>query len=143
MTTLEVGVIDGPHGVGKEAITVHELAEILEAKYALFSQFVELEFDAIDQALGDSLEKQIHAMMVGQPLPDNPFADVGDKLTADFVRFIETEGIVKSGVPGVPTEAALEGRNSRLKGRKGPRRTSFIDTSVLVRSLRVWVESNR
>lgn len=143
MTTLQVGVLDGPHGKGKYATTVGELAEILEAKYALFSQFVDLEFDAIDAALAESLDKQIHAMMVGQPVPANPFHDVEAKLTAAFVRYIETEEIVKSGVPGIPTKAALEGRNSRLKGRKGPRRTSFIDTSVLVKSLRVWVEADQ
>ncbi len=134
---LHVGVLDTPHG----KITTAELAEILERKYALFSQFVDLEFDAIEQVLLEDYEAQLHATLNSLPVVA-PFAEAGSKITALFVKFLDTEEIVKSGVPGVPTQAALNGRNSRLKNRKGARRTSFIDTSVLRASLLAWVETD-
>lgn len=137
-TILHVGVIDGPHG---KDLTTGDLAEILEGKYALFSQFVDLEFDNVDAALAEDYENQLYAMINGLPV-GAPFAEAGSKLTAAFKRYLDTEEIVKSGVPGVPTAAALAGKNSRLKMRRGPRRPSFIDTSVLRTSLIVWVESD-
>ena len=140
--TLAVGVLDGVHGEGKDAITIFELAEILEAKYALFSQFVDLEFDYIEDVLTTATENQIHALMNGLPVPGDPWAEVGSLLTKRFKLYLETEEIVKSGVPGVPTAAALAGKNSRLKARKGTRRPSFIDTSVLYANLKVWMEAN-
>lgn len=137
-TTLCVGVMDGDHG----KLTIGELADLLEGKYALFSQFVDLEFDYIEDVLAEGMENQIHAVMNELPVPDDPWAGIGSKLTKRFKEYLETEEIVKSGVPGVPTAAALAGRNSRLKGRKGARRPSFIDTSVLYSNLKVWMESN-
>lgn len=146
---LAVGVLDGPHASGEAApdgskapITIFELAEILEAKYALFSQFVDLEFDYIEDVLETAMNNQIDALMNSHPVPDDPWAEVGSALTKRFKLYLETEEIVKSGVPGVPTAAALAGKNSRLKTRKGMRRPSFIDTSVLYASLKVWMEAN-
>lgn len=137
MTTLHVGVLETFHG----KITTADLADILEKKYALFSQFVDLEFDAIEEAITNEVEAKIHALINGLPVPDE-FREAGSVITKLFMRYLDTEEIVKSGVPGVPTQAALDGRNSRLKNRKGARRPSFIDTSVLRASLVAWVETD-
>lgn len=137
-TELCVGVIEGDHG----NLTTHELAEILESKYALFSQFVDIRFDQIEDALVLDFQNQLHAMINGLPV-NAPFAEAGSKLSEAFRQFLDAEEIVKSGVPGVPTEAALTGKNSRLKSRRGVRRPSFEDTLLLRRSLAVWVETDR
>ena len=129
------GVIDGDHG----NVTTFQLAEILEGKYALFSQFVELNFDLIQDALAEDVQNQIHALMNGQA-KQTPYMQASQKVETAFRAWLDAEGIVQSGVPGVPTQAALDGRNSRLKGRKGPRRPSFEDTKILRRSLRVWID---
>lgn len=134
---LHVGVLETFHG----KIMTSDLADILENKYALFSQFVDLEFDAIEEALLGDFEAQLHAAMNGLPVVA-PFQESASKITAMFVRFLDTEEIVKSGVPGVPTAAAVSGKNSRLKTKKGARRPSFIDTGVLRASLLAWVEAD-
>lgn len=138
-TELNIGVLETFHG----KIMTAELADILEAKYALFSQFVDLEFDFIEEALLEDYEGQLNAILNGHPVAGQPYQQASGKIAARFRRFLDTEEIAQSGVPGVPTEAALLGKSSRLKSKKGARRPSFIDTSVLYASLIAWVETNQ
>ena len=42
-------------------------------------------------------------------------------------------------VDGVPTQAALEGKNSRLKVERGERRPSFIDGGLFKSSFVAWI----
>ncbi len=56
-----------------------------------------------------------------------------------FNIFLEREEMAGLAVDGVPTQAALEGKNSRLKQEKGPRRPSFIDGGLFKSSFVAWI----
>ena len=139
--TLHLGVLDIPHpGGGKSQLTTGDLADILESKYGLYSNFVEANAEQIADAISDSLSDAIDNMLSGAPVPENPFLDAEQEIAAGFVTYLDTEEIAKLGVPGTPTEAALKGVNHRLKINRGPRRPSFINTGVLRDATTAWTE---
>jgi len=143
MPTLHLGVIDLPHpNGGKEGLTTGDLADILEAKYGLYSVFVDANLEKIGEQCADSLQDAIDNMLAGAPAPENPFAAAEQDVAKDFVIFLDTSEIEKIGVRGTPTEAALKGVNHRLKLKKGGRRPSFIDTGTLRAATTAWVDTN-
>lgn len=80
----------------------------------------------------------INAIKFNAPLTsDEQLADT----MREFNLFLEREEMAGLDVDGVPTKAALEGRNSRLKKKRGPRRPSFIDGGLFKASFIAWVEN--
>lgn len=141
VSVLHLGVLDLPHpGGGKAELTTGGLAEILEAKYGLYSVFLDANLEKIAEDISESLGDAIDNILAGGPVPENPFADAEQQVAADFVTFLDTSEIEKIGVRGTPTEAALMGVNHRLKINKGARRPSFIDTGTLRAATTAWVE---
>ena len=63
---------------------------------------------------------------------------LGETMKA-FNVFLEGEEMAGLSVDGVPTLAALEGKNSRLKIERGERRPSFIDGGLFKSSFVAWI----
>lgn len=140
---LNIGVIDLPHPGGeKTGMTTGDLAEGLEQEYELYSGFVELHQQDITDALTDSMQDALDAIIgAGVALP-NPFAAAEQQVVVMMKRFFDNEEIAKLPRAGVPTKAALDGVNHRLKQRKGQRRPSFIDTGALRNASDAWIEGS-
>lgn len=135
---IHIGVLDQPYGYGNTDATTHEVAQILEAKYGLFTHFWELHQEAIRREVGETVAWSIiNTIKFGIPL-------VGGEQLANTMRefnlFLEREEMAGLEVDGVPTQAALDGKNSRLKRMYGPRRPSFIDGGLLKASFVAWID---
>lgn len=161
--TLYLGVIDQPYrsrGKGVRSITTGDVAKILEggargasisksgafsafslSGYGLFSVFARVKKDEIRQALIDSAQGSLEAMLMGQHV--EPFARGLSQIRTMFQQFIRTREVERVGILGVPTKAALRGVNHRLAhpyAKANPRRGSFDDTGLLVTSFIPWIE---
>ena len=123
--------------------TTGDVAEWLEDKYHIMQTFADAKLDKIAANLEDALAGSLESMMMGAPPPGNPFAGGESKIEAMFKDFILTQEVEQMGILGVPTQAALDGVNHRLKhpyAKGNPRRPSFVDTSLFVQSFKCWVD---
>lgn len=137
---IKIGVLDQPYGYGNTDATTHEVAQILEAKYGLFTNFWEQHNEEIRREVGETVAYSIiNTIKYGIPL-------VGGEQLANTMRefnlFLEREEMAGLQVDGVPTQAALDGKNSRLKRMYGPRRPSFIDGGLLKASFVAWIDDD-
>lgn len=136
---LHLGVYNIPYTDGNE--TTGDVAEILEKKYQIMSGFYKLNATGIADDIAKSLNDALFSLHNGaNALQLNPFAGATSRIQTKFRQFIETEGLAALGRKGVPTQAALDGRSSRLKGKKGARRPSFRDTGLFEANFTCWVE---
>jgi hypothetical protein len=136
--------------------TTGDVAEILEGKYHIMEVFFEWNAAEVTAYLEDSTEKACRSLFAGAPSTLNPFAGGTSKIEAAFKQFLAQGEIETFGIPGVPTQAALDGVSHRFKSgvnwawevgpngkrRKvhGVRRPSFIDTGLYQASFKAWVE---
>lgn len=135
-----LGVIDIPYDYGNKSATTFEVAEILEDKYKLFTNFYKVHGDEIRKEVADALILSIqNHIQFGAPLTSEE--QLGDTIHA-FNLFLEREEMAGLSVDGVPTLAALEGKNSRLKQQHGERRPSFIDGGLFKSSFTAWIDNN-
>jgi hypothetical protein len=150
---LHLGVLVQPYrarGKGVEAVTTGDVAQILEAKYGLFSAFARVYQAQIAAAAVQSFQNAIQGMTRTGRMVD-PWGAATQMIQSDFRDFISTYEAERVGIPGTPTRAALMGVNHRLKhpygrGRPGaprpnPRRPSFRDTGLLMTSFRAWADA--
>lgn len=136
---LHLGVVEMPYAdVTDSKATTGDVAEILEAKYHIMQIFVERYEQEIADALANSVAGAIENMLLGAPPTNNPFGSAENDIRALFVMFLDKEEL--AGIKGVPTKAALDGVNSRLKRRRGARRPSFIDTGLYRTAFMAWME---
>lgn len=141
--TLHIGVLDQPYrsaSSGVASISTGAVAEILEAKYGLFSAFYRTYERRIADGIADSMKGALEALMMGQAI--DPWGASMQQIQRDFRDFISSKEAEKSGIPGTPTKAALRGVNHRLArpyARSNPRRPSFLDTGLLMASGRAWI----
>lgn len=134
------GVIDLPYDYGDTSVTTFEVAEILEEKYQIFSNFWELHKGEIAPEIGEALAYSlINHIQHGAPLTSGEL--LGDTMRT-FNIFLENEEMAGLAVDGVPTLAALDGRNSRLKQKYGERRPSFIDGGLFKSSFVAWIDND-
>lgn len=133
---LHLGVIELPYTNGSES--TGDVAQYLEDKYHVMDVFAGSHIDEIADDMADSVAGVLESIMAGAPLTLDPFADAMGKTKDRFHQFLTTEEM--AGWPGVPTQAALDGRTSRRKNKIGPRRPSFIDTGLYFSSFKAWVE---
>ena len=156
MPNLVFGVIDVPYenegakpkkaprrGKGSKnpaPTTTVDVATILEDKYGVMQAFYDSRKDDITQHMISSAEGALETLFMGGPV-DNPFAEAGQGIQADFRNFLMTAEIETMGIPGVPTKAAQDRRSLRFKSKVGPNsRPSFIDTGTYELAFRGWVE---
>jgi hypothetical protein len=177
MTTLNIGVHDlsyaagfgtrasgrGRRGSARRGYgtnkTTGDVAELLEAKYKLFSTFYEMNKKMIVDEIKQSLVCSVRNVFAGQPAAIDVNAEACSRITAKFkddLAMRKFDGVIK----GVPTHAAQLGISHRFKDpafirrggkkvpmrrgspvmRRHPERPSFIDTGQLQSSLVCWVE---
>ena len=150
MTDLVLGVVDVPYDDGgvkakggkgsSSPTTTVDVAQILEAKYGVMQAFYDAHKMDITQSLVNSAEGALESIFTGGQVGD-PFAEANQFIQSEFRTFLMTAEIEGMGIEGVPTQAALNRRSLRFKGKvaSGPR-PSFIDTGIYELSMRAWVE---
>jgi hypothetical protein len=162
--TLHLGVIDIPYSnatpprkiaqakKGKKnkplkpksdaaAKTTGEVAEILEDKYGILDTFAFARLPDIAKALEDSIAGELETLIMGGQAGANPFQSAESSITTMMKKFISAQEIEHMGIAGVPTQAAMNGVNHRLKhpyAKKNERRPSFMDTTLYWQTLRAW-----
>jgi len=144
MTTLHLGVMDQPYDNSLGA-TTGSVAEILEEKYHVMEVFFESRIDDVTDALEKSIQGALDALDMGAPVENiDPFGSATADIEAAFRHFLDSQEIERLGIPGVPTQAALDGVSHRFKkpkGKKGAKRAprpSFIDTGLYEASMKAW-----
>lgn len=137
---IAFGVLDIPYANDAKT-TTGDVAEILESKYGVMAAFYESHSEKIADAMMEGLADQLAAFAAGAPMPSNPFAQ-GEADTEQMFRdFLSSAQIEKMGIPGVPTQAALDGINHRKKVvRTGEKRPSFIDTGMYQQAFKCEVK---
>lgn len=138
---VNLGVVEMPYDYGDTSKTTFEVAEALEDQYQLFSHFWELHKDTIIREVGEDVAYAlINHIQHGAPLAQG--VTLLSDTMRDFNSFLESQEMEGLGVDGVPTEAALDGKNSRLKEKYGPRRPSFIDGGLFKSSFVAWIDTD-
>jgi hypothetical protein len=121
--------------------TTGEVAEILEEKYGILDTFAFARLPDIAKALEDSIAGELETLLMGGSPSGDPFKGAESAITTMMKKFISTQEIEHMGIEGVPTQAAKDGVNHRLKhpyAKANPRRPSFMDTTLYWNSLRAW-----
>ena len=106
--------------------------------------FAEAKGDKIAAALEDSLAGAVESAFMGAANM-NSYDPTGKAMTDiedAFKMFLSSQEIEKLGYPGVPTQAAQDGVNHRLKHpyRKRAARPSFVDTGLYQSSFKAWID---
>jgi hypothetical protein len=121
--------------------TTGMIADILEHKYGVMQGFVDLHMPDIAHSLENSMAGALESMMMGAPATLDPFGSAMGEIEASFKeQYLQKEEITGTGADGVPTQAAVDGVNHRMKGKRGERRPSFIDTGLYQASFKAWIE---
>lgn len=132
-----LGVVDMPYDYGDTSATTYEVAENLQDQYQLFTHFFETHKKEICAEVGEALAwSLINHIQHGAPLTQGEL--LGETMQ-QFNIFLEQEEMAGLSVDGVPTLAALEGKNSRMKIERGERRPSFIDGGLFKSSFVAWI----
>lgn len=149
---LHLGVVDIPYGApqpsGKRrrkvavaaTSTTGSVAEILEAKYHIFEHFFELHGAEIADHLTDAVKDALADIMNGALAPQNMFQPAEQDIQKAFHTFLTSKEMDGLGYPGIPTQAALQGKSKRFKSGKGAPRPSFVDTGTYIAAFRAWFE---
>ena len=137
---LHLGVIDLPYTSGTGSVTTGQVAQWLENKYGVITIFYSSHQGEIVSDLENALGGALENLLMGAPVSDNVFAGGTSKIKNRFSVFLSTAEIENFGMEGIPTQAALDGVNNRLKLKKGPRRPSFIDTGLYSAAFLAWIE---
>ncbi len=168
MATLHLGVVDIPYnepppapkkvaharrgkanrprkakGKGSTPQTTGSVAEILERKYHILEVFSEVHAQQMADDAAEAYSGAIEDIVAGAPIPRDPLAPMEAKTEERFRDFLSRGEIEGLGIPGVPTQAALEGVSHRFKAKKnkGGPRPSFIDTGQYESTMRVWSDA--
>ena len=150
MPVLHLGVIDLPYVTAPKrrqrkasagTKTTGDVAGWLENKYHPMEIYYETHKQDIFAAeIEKSLEGALESIMLGAPPTLDPFGSATSAIEDGFKKFLTNKEMETLGYPGVPTQAAIEGINHRLKLRRGPRRPSFVDTGLYLASSKAWVD---
>jgi hypothetical protein len=121
--------------------TTGDVAQWLENKYCVMEGFAQLHSEDISQAISNSVAGAIETVMMGGPASIDAFGSATSEIETLFkFTYLDNEEITQTGADGVPTQAAKDGINPRLKSGKGDPRPSFIATGQYQNSFKAWVE---
>lgn len=123
--------------------TTGDVAQILEARYAIMENFWEMHGEAIADSLAEVMRGNLENLMMGAPLPDRLFAEGDLSRIEEMFREMLDRQELDGRVAGVPTDAARRGVNPRLMhpyAKDNPERPSFIASGLYQSSMRAWVE---
>lgn len=134
-----LGVVDMVYGYGDApSATTFAVAQALQERYQLFSRFYHEHQDLILNTIQETLTLQlVNHLRYGAPFEQDDI--ILGAIVEAFSLFLEREEMAGLQVDGVPTLAALEGINTRLKIHHGPRRPSFIDGGLFLSSFNAWI----
>lgn len=141
--TLSLGTLVQPYrakGKKVSGLTTADVAQILEDKYGIYAAFYRVNEQFVSNEITASLSGALQSLLMGQVV--DPWGPAMQAIQSRFQDFINSRQAESVGLKGVPTKAALMGVNHRLKhpyARSNPRRPSFRDTGLYVRSFRSWV----
>ena len=154
MTTLHLGVLDIPYGK-QGSTTTHKVASIIEAKYGLFSMFVQMHEAVISHDIENALRGYMETLIMrpnAQHDRSKAFAPAMSDIEHEFRDAIDKQ-VYDYAMRGVPTQAAQEGIRHSLKNPRSRRhakriggktvggpRPSFFDTGLMSSSFRAWVD---
>lgn len=144
VTKAQAGKANKPRKIKRSSgsvpsITTGEVAILLEKHYHIMRVFAESNENFIKQELIKSMQATIVNLKMGGPVNRVvPYEEAFEAIRLKFNHFLDTQVMESLGIPGVPTRAALDGVQTRLKLMHGPRRASFIDTGQYEASMRVW-----
>ena len=135
------GKLNKPVKVATGEQTTGEVAGYLENKYSVMQGFVDLHMPEIKQMMADSIQGSIENLLAGGKPQSNPFGSATSQIEKLFkFQYLDKDEITQTGAKGVPTQAALNGVNHRLKSGKGAARPDFIDTGLYQASFKVWTD---
>ena len=142
LTTLHLGVNDVPYDYkGSEGQSTGDVAETLEAQYSIMQTFFEVHGQEIADALAEAAVGSLENILMGAPVANHPFIAGETEIQRMFGQFLDLKEM-DGRAAGVPTRAALNGVNHRMKDpfAKRAERPSFIDTGLYQSSFRAWVD---
>ncbi len=129
-----------PYDYGDTSATTYEVAEDLQDNYQIFTHFWETHADDIISEVGETVGLAlINHIKYGAPMHGGEL--LGETMQA-FNIFLEREEMAGLSVDGVPTLAAKQGKNTRLKQERGERRPSFIDGGLFKSSFVAWIDDD-
>lgn len=159
--TLHLGVVDIPYSVeaprrvrvkfrkgqkpvastapAQGAQTTGDVAEWLEDRYHIMGFFFENHEKEVVEAIEEGLADVLESLMHGAPSTIDPFGAGTQDIGTAFKHFLDSNEMA-GAVPGVPTQAAQDGVNHRLKIKRGAPRTSFIDTGTYQNAFLAWID---
>lgn len=120
--------------------TTGDVATWLENKYGVMAVFFDQMKDQIAAKMAESVAGAIENLFLGGPVQALPLATAEAFIDTEFKKFLSSRKIESLGIVGVPTKAAIDGVNHRLKSGRGPRRPSFLDTGLYSASFKSWFE---
>jgi hypothetical protein len=135
---LHLGVIDFPYTYGDKAMTTGDVAVILEDKYEIMGTYWEKHGQEGADALAEGMAGTLESLLMGAPPTQDPFGTGTSKIEDGFRKFLDAREM--DGIEGIPTQASLDGVNSRLKKQSGDQRPSFIDGGLYQSSFKAWVK---
>jgi len=145
---LHLGVVDLPYNLpggrgrrrrGRASRTsTGDVAGFLEKRYGVMETFFAAHSKDVVQAMEGSLSGTLENLLLGAPTAGASFGAATADIERQFRQFLTNREM--DGLPGVPTQAALQGVNRRLKVRRGAMRPSFIDTGLYQQSFTAWVD---
>lgn len=134
---------DDTGGNAKAAVDTVGVARILEEEYGVMQTFVDLHIKDISNSLTQAIADSIDDQMMGIPSSSDVYQEAMEEIQSAFRLFLDNEEYPAQGNPQVPTQAALDGVNHRLKhpyASDNLPRPSFIDTGLYQASFRAWPE---
>src|ERR1700722_7373872 len=117
MPILHLGVISIPYNQARTAkqkrvasnITTGDVAGFLEENYHVMQTFANVHLADMADDLAKSMAGAMENLMLGAPVAMSPYARAETTIRQRFNDFIDNKEMDRLGIPGVPTQASLEG----------------------------------
>lgn len=138
---LNLGVVDIPY-VDEKSTTTISVAKKLEKEYGVIQHFVDLYLPDMTKLIEKSVNVAMDEVLSGGVYDFDVFNSSETRIEKLFkFDFLESGQIEKLGLPGIPTQAAIDRRSLRFKSKKAKKkRPSFIDTGTYETAFTAWVE---
>jgi hypothetical protein len=115
MPILHLGVQDAQYTEETGSKSTGDVAEILEAKYHVFEHFWQAHGQEIADSYVAAAARALEDVLSGGTPATSLFTAPQAATKALFTKFIDTQEMDSLGYPGIPTKAALNGVNHRMK----------------------------
>jgi hypothetical protein len=147
--TLHLGIIEQNYtnSSGKSlkaagrVVSTGDVAGYLEERYHIYEHFFQIHSGQIGDAIADDMAGSLETMLMGGST-NLTLGTATSKIDAMFKKMLSERELDQLGYPGIPTQAAKDGVNHRMKHPYAKRRErpSFIDTGLYQASFKSWIE---